>query len=208
MSTESRTRCAWAGTDPLNLEHHDVEWGVPSRDRRHLFELLTLEGAQAGLSWTTILRKRKGYRRAFESFEPERVAAFTPDDVDRLLADPGIVRQRAKIEATVKNAGALLELERGGVAFVDHVWSFVGGRPIERKSSDEAPAETVQSHAMSKDLKGRGFAFVGPTICYSFMQSAGLVNDHALACFRHSEVALLAMDSQPSPEGPPRNLRG
>ncbi len=192
MSIDARVRCNWAGTDPLNVEHHDVEWGVPSRDRRHLFELLTLEGAQAGLSWTTILRKRKGYRRAFERFEPERVAAFTPDVVERLLADPGIIRQRAKIEATVKNARALLELEGGGVTFVDHLWSFVGGRPIERKRSGEAPAETAESHAMSKDLKGRGFGFVGPTICYSFMQSAGLVNDHALECFRHAEVAALA----------------
>jgi DNA-3-methyladenine glycosylase I len=193
MPTDGRPRCAWAGTEPLNLEHHDTEWGVPSRDRRHLFELLTLEGAQAGLSWLTILRKRAGYQRAFANFEPDAVAQFTPTDVDRLLADPGIVRQRAKIEATIANARAILLLEAGGVRFVDYVWSFVGGRPRENDWTDGAmPAETAESHAMSKDLKRRGFAFVGPTTCYSFMQSAGLVNDHVAHCFRHAECAALA----------------
>ncbi|HEY8239359.1 MAG TPA: DNA-3-methyladenine glycosylase I [Candidatus Limnocylindrales bacterium] len=190
---DGRTRCAWPGTEPLNLEHHDVEWGVPSLDRRHLFELLTLEGAQAGLSWLTILRKRAGYKRAFANFEPESVAAFGPDDVERLLRDEGIVRQRAKIEAAISNARAILELERGGIDFVAHLWSFVGARPIENTFADgEMPAETAESRAMSKDLKKRGFGFVGPTTCYSFMQSAGLVNDHTLACFRHAECAALA----------------
>jgi DNA-3-methyladenine glycosylase I len=192
MAVDTRVRCHWPGTDPLNLEHHDVEWGVPSRDRRHLFELLTLEGAQAGLSWTTILRKRDGYREAFAGFEPERVAAFTPDDVDRLMLDPGIIRNRAKIEATIDNARAILALERSGTSFVGHVWSFVGGRPIQRNGVDEAPAETPESMAMSKDLKKRGFRFVGPTVLYAFMQSAGLVNDHQLDCYRHAEVAALA----------------
>ncbi|MES1239652.1 MAG: DNA-3-methyladenine glycosylase I, partial [Chloroflexota bacterium] len=166
MTIDDRPRCAWAGTDPLNIEHHDAEWGVPSRDRRHLFELLTLEGAQAGLSWLTILRKRAGYKAAFANFEPEVVAAFGDADIDRLLADPGIVRQRAKIEATIANARAILVLEASGVSFVDHMWSFVGGRPIDNRFDDGSmPAETAVSRAMSRDLKRRGFAFVGPTTC-------------------------------------------
>jgi DNA-3-methyladenine glycosylase I len=191
MAIDSRVRCAWPGADPLNLEHHDVEWGVPSRDRRHLFELLTLEGAQAGLSWTTILRKREGYREAFAGFEPERVAAFGPDAVDRLLLDAGIVRNRAKVEATIDNARAVLALERGGTRLVDHLWSFVGGSPIQNhfERMGELPAETAESKAMSKDLKARGFRFVGPTILYAFMESAGFVNDHTVDCYRYAEVA-------------------
>ena len=192
MAIDTRVRCAWPGTDPLNLEHHDLEWGVPSRDRRHLFELLTLEGAQAGLSWTTILRKRDGYREAFVGFEPERVAAFGPDDVDRLMLDPGIIRNRSKIEATIDNARAVIALEKIGIDFVEHLWSFVGGRPIQRTGDGDAPAETAESKAMSKDLKARGFRFVGPTILYAFMQSAGLVNDHQPDCYRYAEVASLA----------------
>jgi DNA-3-methyladenine glycosylase I len=193
MAIDTRVRCAWPGTDPLNLEHHDVEWGVPSRDRRHLFELLTLEGAQAGLSWTTILRKRDGYREAFAGFEPEAVAAFGPDDVDRLMLDAGIVRNRAKIESTIDNARAILALERGGTGFVDHLWSFVGGKPIQNRFErlGDLPAETAESKAMSKDLKVRGFRFVGPTVLYAFMQAAGLVNDHQPDCFRYAEVAAL-----------------
>jgi DNA-3-methyladenine glycosylase I len=192
MAIDTRVRCSWPGTDPLNLEHHDVEWGVPSRDRRHLFELLTLEGAQAGLSWTTILRKREGYREAFAGFDPERVAGFGPDDVDLLMLDPGIIRNRAKIESAIDNARAILALERSGTGFADHLWSFVGGRPIQRKDDDDAPAETAESRAMSKALKARGFRFVGPTVLYAFMQSAGLVNDHQPACYRYAEVAALA----------------
>jgi DNA-3-methyladenine glycosylase I len=194
MAVDTLLRCEWPGTDPLNLEHHDVEWGVPSRDGRHLFELLTLEGAQAGLSWTTILRKREGYRAAFAGFEPEQVAAFGPDDVDRLMLDPGIVRNRAKIEATIDNARAVLALEGAGVSFVDHLWSFVGGRAIQNRFErmGELPAETDVSKAMSKDLKRRGFRFVGPTTLYAFMQSAGLVNDHVVACYRHEACARLA----------------
>jgi DNA-3-methyladenine glycosylase I len=194
MAVDTRVRCGWPGTDPLNLEHHDVEWGVPSRDRRHLFELLTLEGAQAGLSWTTILRKRDGYRAAFAGFEPEGVAGFGPDDVKRLMLDPGIVRNRAKIEATIDNARAVLALEKSGIGFVDHLWSFVGGRPIQNRFEEmgDLPAETAESKAMSKDLKARGFRFVGPTILYAFMEAVGLVNDHTIDCFRYAEVAALA----------------
>ena len=194
MAIVVRVRCEWPGTDPLNLEHHDVEWGVPSRDRRHLFELLTLEGAQAGLSWTTILRKRVGYRDAFGAFEPEAVAALGPDDVDRLLLDPGIIRNRSKIESTLDNARAILALEAGGVGFVEHLWSFVGGTAIQNRFEKlgELPAETPESEAMSKDLKQRGFRFVGPTILYAFMESAGLVNDHIVSCYRHLECAALA----------------
>jgi len=192
MAIDIRVRCAWPGTDPLNLEHHDAEWGVPSRDRRHLFELLTLEGAQAGLSWTTILRKREGYRDAFAGFEPDLVAAFGQDDVDRLMLDPGIIRNRAKIESTIDNARAILALEKSRTKFVDHLWSFVGGKPIQRQTDAEAPAETAESKAMSKDLKARGFRFVGPTVLYAFMQSAGLVNDHQPDCYRYAEVAALA----------------
>jgi DNA-3-methyladenine glycosylase I len=195
MKTDSRTRCAWGDwTDPLYLAYHDEEWGTPSRDRRHLFELLLLEGAQAGLSWTTILRKRDGYRAAFQGFEPDRVAAFGLDDVDRLMLDAGIVRNRAKIESAIDNARALLALEAGGTPFVEHLWSFVGGHALQNRFATigHLPAETAESAAMSKDLKRRGFRFVGPTTCYAFMQATGLVNDHAIDCFRHAEVAHLA----------------
>ena len=194
MAIETRVRCEWPGADPLNLEHHDLEWGVPSRDRRHLFELLTLEGAQAGLSWTTILRKRAGYLEAFAGFEPERVAGFGPDDIDRLLLDPGIVRNRSKIESTIDNARAILALEGSGGSFVDHLWSFVGGHPTQNRFEriGELPAETAESKAMSRDLKQRGFRFVGPTTLYAFMQAAGLVNDHIVSCYRYEEVAKLA----------------
>jgi DNA-3-methyladenine glycosylase I len=194
MTTDGRTRCSWGDwTDPLYLAYHDEEWGTPSRDRRHLFEMLVLEGAQAGLSWTTILRKRDGYRAAFEGFVPERVAAFGPDDVDRLLLDPGIVRNRAKIESAIDNARAVLALEAAGTPFVDHLWSFVGGHALQNRfAGGDVPSETDESRSMSKDLKRRGFRFVGPTTCYAFMQATGLVNDHAADCFRHAEVAALA----------------
>lgn len=193
-AADARHRCEWAGTDPLNVAHHDLEWGVPIRDRNSLFEQLTLEGAQAGLAWITVLRKRQGYRRLFEGFEAQRVAAFTPAHVERLLADPGIVRMRAKVESTIGNARAILALEAGGTPFVDHLWSFVGGRPIQNAwpALGSIPAETAESRAMSKDLKRRGFSFVGPTVCYAFMQAAGLVNDHTPDCFRYAECAALA----------------
>ena len=182
-------RCEWVPEgDPLYEAYHDEEWGVPLHGERELFELLTLEGAQAGLSWSTILRKREGYRAAFEGFEPERVARYGDRDVERLLADPGIVRNRLKVESTVANARAVLALEGG---FDELLWSFVGGEPkLNRwRSLGELPAETAESKAMSKELKRQGFRFVGPTVCYAFMQAAGLVNDHTVDCFRYGEVA-------------------
>jgi DNA-3-methyladenine glycosylase I len=187
--TDERPRCSWPGADSLYVAYHDEEWGVPIRDERRLFELLCLEGAQAGLAWITILRKRDGYRRAFAGFDPELVARFDDRDVERLMADAGIVRNRAKIRATIANAQGVLAL-RDGVGLVEHLWSFVGGAPIvsRRERWQEAPAQTAESEAMSKDLRKRGFAFVGPTICYAFMQSAGLVNDHEVGCFRWAEV--------------------
>jgi DNA-3-methyladenine glycosylase I len=194
MNADGRIRCGWGDwTDPLYLAYHDEEWGVPSHDRRHLFEMLVLEGAQAGLSWTTILRKRDGYRAAFEGFEPKRVAALGPDDVDRLMLDPGIVRNRAKIDSAIDNARALLALEASGTLFVDHLWSFVGGHALQNRfaTTGQLPAETAESAAMSKHLKRLGFRFVGPTTCYSIMQATGLVNDHSIDCFRHAEVAAL-----------------
>ena len=172
------------------LAHHDDEWGVPSHDDRHLFELLTLEGAQAGLSWATILRKRDGYRRAFAGFDPERVARFGQEDVDRLLADAGIVRNRSKVESTVVNAGRVLEVQGELGSFDAYLWDFVGGEPLvgRWRTVSEIPAETELSRALSKDLKKRGFRFVGPTVCYAFMQSVGLVNDHTVDCFRFPEL--------------------
>jgi DNA-3-methyladenine glycosylase I len=187
-------RCGWAGDDPLYVDYHDTEWGVPLRDGRALFELLILEGAQAGLAWITILRKRDGYRRVFAGFHPERVAAFDADDVARLLADPGIVRNRAKVDAAIGNARAWLSLADATGSTVDHLWSFVDGRPVQNawETLDQVPAETDASRAMSRDLRSRGFRFIGPTIAYAFMQSAGMVNDHVTGCFRHAGVAALA----------------
>jgi DNA-3-methyladenine glycosylase I len=181
------TRCGWAGSDPLYVAYHDLEWGVPRRDERVLFEYLILEGAQAGLSWSTILRKRDGYRAAFAGFDPHAVAAFTDADVERCMADAGIVRNRAKITSAIGNARAWLELDDP----VAHLWSFVDGVPVDNRFAtlDDVPASEERSTAMSKDLKRRGFRFVGPTICYAFMQSCGLVNDHLTTCFRHSEIA-------------------
>ena len=195
MNADGRSRCGWGDwDDPLYRAYHDEEWGTPSRDRTHLFELLVLEGAQAGLSWTTILRKRAGYRAAFEGFSPELVAAFGVDDVDRLLLDPGIVRNRAKVESAIDNARALLALEAAGTPFVDYLWSFVGGHALQNRFTvtGQLPAESPDSAALSKDLKRRGFRFVGPTTMYAFMQATGLVNDHLVTCFRHDEVAPLA----------------
>jgi DNA-3-methyladenine glycosylase I len=183
-------RCEWALGHPLVLAYHDDEWGVPKRDERVLFEFLTLEGAQAGLSWRTILEKREGYRAAFAGFDPVAVAAFDDDDIERLLADPGIVRNRAKVTSTVGNARAWLELD-DPVVFL---WDFVDGRPIQRRVEQlgELPATTDISERMSKELKRRGFRFVGGTICYSLMQACGLVNDHVMSCFRQRECAELA----------------
>ncbi|HXF74432.1 MAG TPA: DNA-3-methyladenine glycosylase I [Actinomycetota bacterium] len=176
------------------LAYHDEEWGVPSHDDRHLFEMLVLEGAQAGLSWSTILRRRDAYRRAFAGFDPERVARFGRGDAARLLADPGIVRNRAKVEAAIANARAALAVRDEHGSLDAFLWSFVDGRPRRNRfrSLVELPAETPGSRAMSRELKRRGFRFVGPTICYAFMQAVGMVNDHVVGCFREPEVARLA----------------
>jgi DNA-3-methyladenine glycosylase I len=182
------TRCAWVPeADPLYVAYHDEEWGVPSHDDRHLFELLVVEGAQAGLSWATILRKREGYRRSFADFDVAKVARFDDRDVEHLLADAGIVRNRLKVESAIANARATLDLD---VPLSEYLWSFVGGEPKVNgwRALRELPALTEESTAMSKDLKKRGFRFVGPTVCYAFMQAAGLVNDHTVDCFRYREV--------------------
>ncbi len=186
-----KTRCEWAGSDPLYVEYHDREWGVPVHDDRLLFEFLILEGAQAGLSWLTILRKREHYRRAFERFEPSRVAAFRDAKVRALLADPGIVRNELKIRSAVQNARAILAVQSEFGSFDRFLWGFVEGRPRAnpRKSVKEVPARTPESDAMSRELKRRGFSFVGSTICYAFMQAVGMVNDHTTACFRYRQVA-------------------
>ena len=182
------TRCWWAGDDPLYVAYHDEEWGVPVHDDRRLYELLTLEGAQAGLSWITILRKREGYRAAFAEFDPAVVAGFSDEEVERLLIDPRIVRNRLKVTSTVTNAARVLEVQEERGSLDAYLWSFVDGSPIvgEWTTSREIPAETRESKAMSKDLKQRGFRFVGPTVCYAFMQAAGLVDDHAAGCFRRA----------------------
>ena len=181
------SRCAWVPEgDQLYAAYHDEEWGVPSHDDRHLFEMLILEGAQAGLSWSTILRKREGYRRAFANFDAARVARFTARDVERLMQDAGIVRNRAKMEATIANAQATLQVD----SLDELLWSFVGGAPRQNswKTLADVPAETAESKAMSKELKRRGFRFVGPTICYALMQAVGMVNDHTVDCYRYREV--------------------
>jgi DNA-3-methyladenine glycosylase I len=184
-------RCPWAEKDPLYHPYHDEEWGVPSHDDRHLFEMLILEGAQAGLSWLTILRKREGYRRAFDHFDPSRVARYTEKRQARLLADPGIVRNRQKVAAAVANARAFLAVADEYGSFDRYLWGFVGGAPRRnrfRRIAD-VPARTRESDALSKDLAKRGFKFVGSTICYAFMQAVGLVNDHLVTCPRHAELA-------------------
>ena len=186
------TRCAWAPeNDPRYLAYHDEEWGVPVHDDVRLFEMLTLEGAQAGLSWSTILNKRDGYRSAFGSFDPKKVARYTPAKVERLLLDPSIVRNRLKVESTVRNAGSVLEVQRAFGSLDAYLWTFVGGAPIVNRwrAMGDIPAEIEASRAMSKDLKRRGFRFVGPTVCYAFMQATGMVNDHVVRCFRWAELA-------------------
>jgi DNA-3-methyladenine glycosylase I len=188
---DDKVRCGWAGSDPLYITYHDEEWGTPLRDDRALYEMLILEGFQAGLSWITILRKRENFRRAFDGFEPEKIAAYDSRKFEALMADAGIIRNRAKIEGAVASARIWLEImdEPGG--FRDYIWQFTGGRPIVNnwRSMSEVPAETAEARAMSKALKARGFKFVGPTICYAFMQATGMVDDHILGCFRRSEGA-------------------
>jgi DNA-3-methyladenine glycosylase I len=187
---DSLTRCEWAGSDPLYAAYHDQEWGVPIHDDRHLFEFLILEGAQAGLSWSTILKKRSNYRTAFDNFDPALVARYDEDKIASLLANPGIVRNRLKIHAAVKNAGHFMEIARQYGSFNSYVWQFVGGRPRINawRSLGEIPARTSESDALSKDLQRRGFSFVGSTICYAFMQAVGMVNDHTTVCYRYREL--------------------
>lgn len=186
-SKKSVNRCGWVTADPIYLAYHDDEWGVPLRDERLLFEAIVLDGAQAGLSWLTILKKRENYRRAFAGFDVEKVARFGTQDTERLLADPGIVRNRLKVESAIANAQATLALQAQGTSLAEFLWQFTGGKPRQNAwtSLKEIPAETDESRAMSRALKQLGFRFVGPTICYAMMQATGMVNDHLVDCFRH-----------------------
>lgn len=186
----TQNRCAWAGTDPLYRAYHDLEWGVPQHDDRTLFEFLILEGAQAGLSWITILRKREGYRNAFAGFDPAQVARFAPADVSRLLTDATIVRNRLKIASALDNARAFLAVQEEFGSFDSYLWRFVDGTPLQNawRSVYDIPASTPVSDALSRDLKKRGFRFVGSTICYAFMQAVGMVNDHTVDCFRYHQI--------------------
>ncbi len=188
--SDDLTRCAWAGSDPEMVAYHDTEWGVPVHDDPVHFEFLVLEGAQAGLSWSTILKRRAGYRKAFAGFDVAKVARFTPARVDKLLTDPGIIRNRAKVEATVRNARAFLAVQEEFGSFDVYMWGFVGGRPIVNKWKriGQVPATSAESDALSKDLRRRGFGFVGPTIVYAHLQAAGLINDHLISCFRYADL--------------------
>lgn len=190
MSEKDLLRCEWAGVEPIYIAYHDDEWGVPVHEERKLFEMLILEGAQAGLSWSTILNKRENYRSAFDNFDPEIVAGYDDSKVDVLLADPGIVRNRLKVKSAIHNAQSFMEVQTEFGSFEAYIWGFVNGKPIINawKNLSELPAKTPESEAMSKDLKKRGFNFVGPTICYAFMQSIGMVNDHVVNCFRYAEL--------------------
>lgn len=183
-------RCEWCGNDPLYMEYHDREWGTPVHDDRKLFEFMVLESAQAGLSWITILRKREGYRKAFDGFDPEKVALYDENKIEELMKDSGIIRNRRKIEAAIGNAQSFLKMQREFGSFDKYIWGFVGEKPIKNawKSVSEAPAVTPEAEALSRDLKKRGFRFLGPTICYAYMQAVGMVNDHTVDCFRYSEV--------------------
>jgi DNA-3-methyladenine glycosylase I len=191
MANRTKIRCAWSGTDPLYVSYHDEEWGVPVKDDRRLFEFLVLEGAQAGLSWITILRKRDAYRKAFGGFDPEHVARYGARDVTRLLGNEGIVRNRMKIESAIKNARAFLKVQQEHGSFSKYQWGFVDGRPVVNRyrSMKEIPPRSPVSDALSKDLKSRGFSFVGSTIIYAHMQAVGMVNDHVIDCFRHAPLA-------------------
>lgn len=183
-------RCPWCGNDPLYQQYHDNEWGVPLHDEHTLFEFLTLEGAQAGLSWITVLKKRERYRQVFANFDPVKVASFSPQEINQLLLDPGIIRNRLKVESTVSNAKAFLKVQKEYGSFASYLWGFVEGKPLINhfSSMQEVPAQTVLSAAISKDLKKRGFRFVGPTIIYAMMQAIGMVNDHLVSCARHGEL--------------------
>jgi DNA-3-methyladenine glycosylase I len=187
----SKSRCGWCGDDPLYVAYHDTEWGVPLHDERRLFEMLILEGAQAGLSWLTVLRKREAYRAAFDGFDPERVAAYDGRKVRALLRNPGIIRNRQKVEAAVANARAFLKVQEEFGSFDAYVWRFVKGKPKRNawRRLAQVPAVTPEAEALSRDLRSRGFKFVGPTICYAHMQATGMVNDHLVDCFRYRQVA-------------------
>ena len=190
MIEDSKKRCEWAGSDSLYLSYHDEEWGVPVHDDRRLFEMLILEGAQAGLSWITILKKRQHYREAFDGFNAKRISKYDEKKIAELLANEGIVRNRLKVRASVQNAKAFLAIQKEFGSFDNYVWQFVDGKPKVNKwkTLKDLPAQTVESEAMSKDLRKRGCNFVGPTICYAFMQAVGMVNDHVVSCFRYKEV--------------------
>lgn len=194
MNKVNKCRCSWCGDDPLYCDYHDNEWGVPVFDEQQLFKLLILEGAQAGLSWITVLRKRDNYRKAFSNFDPEKIARFTPAKIEKLMQDQGIIRNRLKLESTIKNARAMLAMKKNGENFSEFLWSFVNHQPIQNnlRSMKDAVSSTPESDAMSKALKKKGFSFVGSTICYAFMQACGMVNDHFIDCFRHKECAGLA----------------
>lgn len=183
-------RCAWAGSDPLYVAYHDEEWGVPVHDDRTLFEFIVLEGAQAGLSWITILKRREGYRRAFAEFDVHRVASFGDADVERLLSDPGIIRNRAKVNSAIQNARSFIKVQEAFGSFDNYIWRFVDGKPIDNKllTMADIPAKTDLSDAISKDMKQRGFSFLGSTIVYAHMQATGMVNDHVVTCFRHDAL--------------------
>ena len=193
MSTDKK-RCEWCGTDPLYVDYHDTEWGVPVHDDRLLFEMVVLDGAQAGLSWITILKKREAYRKAFDNFDPKKVARYTDKRIARLLENPGIVRNRLKVRSAIRNAGAFLAVVDEFGSFDHYIWQFVGGKPIQNRwrRLEDLPATSTESDTMSKDLKKRGFNFVGSTICYAFMQAAGMVNDHVVGCFRYNEIKKMA----------------
>lgn len=194
------SRCEWCGSDPLYIAYHDEEWGVPVHDDRRLFEMLVLEGAQAGLSWLTILKKRENYRKAFHTFDPEKIAAYSQRDIQRLLNDPGIVRNRLKIESAIKNARGVLEIIQEFGSFSSFLWRYANNSPRQNawNSLGQLPTRTGQSDMMSSDMKKRGFNFVGSTICYAFMQSVGMVNDHIVGCFRYAEVNLSTPGPDPS----------
>ncbi|MGB3210590.1 MAG: DNA-3-methyladenine glycosylase I [Desulforhopalus sp.] len=189
-----KKRCEWCGDDALYIAYHDQDWGVPVHDERRLFEMLILEGAQAGLSWLTILKKRENYRKAFDGFDPVKVAHYSETDQTRLLADPGIVRNRLKIQSAIKNAQGVLKITEEFGSLDSFLWRYVDGLPRQNKwtLNSQLPAQTKTSELMSRDLKKRGFSFVGPTICYALMQSIGMVNDHLVSCFRHEQVGQLA----------------
>ncbi|MBN8940097.1 MAG: DNA-3-methyladenine glycosylase I [Rhizobiales bacterium] len=191
---DGKPRCAWPGYDPLYVAYHDTDWGVPERDDRALFEKLILDGFQAGLSWITILRKREHFRKVFDGFRPELIVHYGPEKIEALMADPGIIRNRAKIVGTVKSAGVYLDMRDKGQSFSNYLWDFVDGRPIQPRMRErsQVPTETEIARKMSKELKAKGFTFVGPTIVYAFMQAVGMTNDHMVGCFRHDEVAALA----------------